>query len=428
MLLINNSRALKRYRGIMDLEAAVLLKEKELQQMKDTHASLKTDYQTKRKLFDDLSREISIVEENANNISYGIYNRYYNYETAEEFKVKLSHIRSELLSLIKSELATKCDIEWTVSGSKKEGQKMIKQSSKLMLRAFNGECDAAIAKVNWNNVSNMEARIEKAYEAINKLGSTNKIFITESYKNLKLAELRLDFELSCKIQEEKEEQRAIREQMRDDERAVKEFERIQRQAEEEEIRYQNALDKAKEEVQNATGKQLNSLNEKIKQLEESLRIAKEQKQRAISQAQLTKSGHVYIISNIGSFGDNVYKVGMTRRADPMDRVKELGDASVPFEFDVHAIIYSNNAPELENILHKKLNANRVNCINTKKEFFNVSLGEIELLLKELNLEFRLTKMAQAREFRETQKMKLALSNTPTPDLTSVSDKFPTSLN
>ena len=118
-------------------------------------------------------------------------------------------------------------------------------------------------------------------------------------------------------------------------------------------------------------------------------------------AQQTKRGHVYVISNIGSFGENVYKIGMTRRLDPMDRVRELGDASVPFPFDVHAIIFSEDAPALETKLHKTFNQRRVNLINTKKEFFHVSLQEIEDVVHENNAEIEFTKLAEARDYRES---------------------------
>ena len=125
------------------------------------------------------------------------------------------------------------------------------------------------------------------------------------------------------------------------------------------------------------------------------------KERAISRAQITKSGHVYIISNIGSFGENIFKIGMTRRLEPLDRVKELGSASVPFPFDVHAIAYSDNAPELENKLHKQFETNRINLVNNRKEFFSISLDDIEGWSKNENIDLRLTKIAEARDYRES---------------------------
>ena len=169
-------------------------------------------------------------------------------------------------------------------------------------------------------------------------------------------------------------------------------------------RNEKPLQKAKAEIEKAQGKELELLTDKIKRLEENVQKAHELKERAISRAQLTKSGNIYIISNIGSFGDTVYKIGMTRRLVPRDRIDELGDASVPFDFDVHGFIYDENAPELENRLHKKLDSKRVNLVNRRAEFFNTTIDEIQAFVNELipNKQHKpLTKMAEAKEYRET---------------------------
>ena len=162
-----------------------------------------------------------------------------------------------------------------------------------------------------------------------------------------------------------------------------------------------ALEKAREEIQKASGDKLDHLNDKISQLEAQLKAAQELKERAISRAQITKSGHVYIISNIGSFGENIYKIGMTRRFDPIERIDELSDASVPYDFDIHAMVYADNAPELENKLHKKFEPHRMNLVNLRREFFSVKLEDIEKWAEEENFDLRLTRIAEAREYRET---------------------------
>jgi uncharacterized membrane protein YqiK len=169
---------------------------------------------------------------------------------------------------------------------------------------------------------------------------------------LKLDELNLAHEYEEKVQAEKEEQRRIREQMREEEQAQREIEKTRQDAEKEENRYADALRKAQDDAAKADGKKQQKLLAQIAELEMKLAEAHANNERALSRAQQTRSGHVYIISNIGPFGEHVYKIGMTRRLDPMDRVKELGDASVPFEFDVHAIIYADDAPKLENTLHR----------------------------------------------------------------------------
>ncbi len=431
------------YKDIIDIDKTLMNRNDELKKINQNIDTLKADYDKqkerlnqdflgKRSIYDNLLKEISILEENLENISYGLYKPHYDYKTSEEFKQKLEEIRDRQKQVIKEGGATFCPIKWEVSGSKAEGTKMIKQNSKLMLRAFNGECDAAITKVSWSNIGNMEARIEKAYQAINKLGLTQQIKITSEYYGLKVDELRLEFELQEKLYQEKEEQRKIREQMREEEKALREIERARQEAEEEEKRYQKALEKAKAEITKTTGKELDTLNERIKQLEENLQKAHEEKERAVSRAQLTKSGHVYIISNIGSFGDHIYKVGMTRRLEPHDRINELGDASVPFDFDVHGLIYSENAPELESVLHKKLEGRRINLVNLRAEFFSVTIDEIEKIVTELNLSVQLTKIAEAKEYRETQsirevKKKQAMEQIE-PEATKAPDKFPASLD
>jgi hypothetical protein len=148
--------------------------------------------------------------------------------------------------------------------------------------------------------------------------------------------------------------------------------------------------------------------------------------RAISQAQMTRVGHIYVISNIGSFGEDVYKIGMTRRLDPLDRVRELGDASVPFQFDVHAIIYSEDAPSLEYELHRKFKDRRLNMVNGRKEFFKVALDEVEaFILQQTNASILFTKLAEAKEYRETLKYVEQLNNIA--QSTETVSKFPNSL-
>jgi hypothetical protein len=323
-------------------------------------------------------------------------------DSSEAYKQQINQNKQQQKQAIKDNKAAVCNTTWTVGNSEKEGERMVKRGIKLALRAFNGDCDSLITKVKWNNADQTEKRIQKAFEAINKLNQSSHIYITQDFLDLKIQELKLTHEYHLKKHEEKEEQRQIREQMREEERVKKEIEKAQKDAEKEEKRYQQALEKAQKDLEEAQGEELDKLNEAIAQLKQELEDAQQSKDRAISRAQMTKSGHVYVISNIGSFGKNIYKIGMTRRLEPMDRVKELGDASVPFQFDVHAMIYSEDAPSLENSLHKIFNEQRVNMINTRKEYFNVSLDEIERAVHtHTHGEIEFTKIAEAKEYRET---------------------------
>ncbi|RZJ95351.1 MAG: DUF4041 domain-containing protein, partial [Hymenobacter sp.] len=201
-------------------------------------------------------------------------------------------------------------------------------------------------------------------------------------------------------QQERDEQRRIREQMREEEAAQRELEKAKLEAEREAKRDAEALARARLDYEKAKGPEQQRMLERIAELER--RVAEDlEKQRAISQAQLTRTGHVYVISNIGSFGEGVYKLGMTRRLVPQDRIDELGDASVPFEFDVHAIIRTSDAPALESALHRTFTDRRVNRINERKEFFRVSLEEIASAVRKHHGEFELTQLAEAAEYRKT---------------------------
>ncbi|MDC0722640.1 DUF4041 domain-containing protein [Nannocystis bainbridge] len=280
-----------------------------------------------------------------------------------------------------------------------------------MLRAFNGECDATIAKVRYNNVGVMEARIRKAWEVINGCAEVQRCTISRGYLDLKLAELSLVHEYEEKVQQEKDEQRRIKEQMREEEQALRELEKVKQEAEKEENRFAEALRKAQDEILRASGAKQEKLQAQVAELERKLSEAQTNKARAVSRAQMTRSGHVYIISNVGSFGEHVYKIGMTRRLDPMDRVKELGDASVPFEFDVHAIIYTEDAPKLENELHRAFHHRRVNRVNERKEFFNVSILEIaEHVRRHHPASIEIVHEAEAMEYRKTLSMSLEAAN------------------
>lgn len=384
------------------------------------------EYAKKKLVYDQLSKETSALEEEHEFISYGLYKPHFDFNTSEGYEQKMLAVQDLEKMMLKNKTAALCNRDWIVEGSKQKGAQMVERNMKLMLRAFNGESDAAILKVKWNNVQKMEERIKKAYDAINKMGEPTQIRIVEKYLSLKLDELRLTYEYQEKLYQEREEQRQIREQMREEERAQKELEKAQKDAEQEEVRWQKALDEARKETEKVTGDELSELNTKIADLEQRLETAHEMKERAISQAQLTKRGHIYVISNIGSFGEEVFKIGMTRRLEPLDRVRELGDASVPFEFDVHAIIFSENAPELENKLHRRFDDRRLNMVNFKKEFFKVALEEIEAAVKEMHGLFEFTMLAEAKQYRESVAIREAKLNRNRPSL-SVEGAFPTAL-
>lgn len=362
---------------------------------------LNTKYQSALETYTRLRKDVSLYESKLDLIEFGIYEPIYDFEKSEDYREEQNRIIEEQKSMVQKETAATCSTNWTIDGSITKGKATTKKYIKLILRAFNGECNALISKVKWNNVNQMKERIHKSYDTLNKLGDGYSVRISYEYLELKIKEITLEYEFQLKRQEEKEEMRAIQEELREEEKARREFEQAQRQAEKEEETYQKALLKARKEIEKATGELQEELKSKILILEQELLLAQEKKERALSMAQQTKRGHVYIISNIGSFGENVYKIGMTRRLEPMDRVKELGDASVPFQFDVHAMIYSDEARTLENELHKAFTNKKVNMLNYRKEFFNVSLEEIEKKIDELGFEAEFTILPEAMQYRET---------------------------
>jgi hypothetical protein len=211
---------------------------------------------------------------------------------------------------------------------------------------------------------------------------------------------------------EREEQRAIREQMREEERVRKEYEKAIKQAERDEELLTKAMENVREEYEAAAVEDRAKYEERLSDLAEKLKAAEERNQRALSMAQQTKCGHVYVISNIGSFGEDLYKIGLTRRLEPLDRVRELGDASVPFAFDVHAMIYSEDAPALESALHRRFVQNQVNKVNRRKEFFRLKLQEIRSAIDEMKHEVKWALTAEARDYRETLEMERQMRENP----------------
>jgi hypothetical protein len=349
----------------------------------------------------ELHKEVEGLNEEAEIQSFGLYKARYQFASSEEFARRLDRIRDQQKQMVKQKTAATCATVWQVSGSSAEGRRMVERQLKLMLRAFNGECDGTIANVSWKNVVTLQERIRKSFDAINKLGETVQCHIERSYLALKEEELQLAYEHAEKQHEEKEEQRALREQMRDEERGRRELERARDEAERDEDKYATALERARADVESTNEKERATLDAKIAKLEGMLAAAEERRQRAVSQAELTKSGHVYVLSNEGSLGANVFKIGMTRRLDPLDRVYELGGAPVPFHFDVHALIRSDDAPALEAKIHAALEPHRVNLVNRRKEFFRVPIEKVVDLVTKHHGRIEFTQLAEASEYRKT---------------------------
>ena len=252
-----------------------------------------------------------------------------------------------------------------------------------IIRNFNTECDLCINKVKFSNYENVKERIYKSYEMNNRLNETNQTTIAIEYYRLKVKELDLAFEYQQKKKEEREELRRKRELLREEEKVAIEIEIRRKELEKEQEHYQNYLKKINEQIEVETSESR----------KEALIMKREDAMNNIADVELAmkdldyreanhRAGYVYVISNIGAFGEDVYKIGMTRRLEPEERIAELSGASVPFRFDIHAMIFSNDAPKLEAALHNELADKKINLVNGRKEFFRVSLEEIKRVVRE----------------------------------------------
>ncbi|KII79768.1 DUF4041 domain-containing protein [Vibrio renipiscarius] len=321
----------------------------------------------------------------------------YLYETSTRFAEEIKDVRQQQKDMIKDKTAITFPESTVISNDKSFNNKILNGQVKLMLTAFNIECDLLIGKVSPSSFGRTLERIEKLANTLEKSAATLECGFDIDYIELKFEECKLQYQYTLKKQEEVAEQKLIKEQIREEQRAIKEFEKAIADAEKEEKMYRNLLDKAQQELAKATEQDRSEMEQRIAILEQQLAEAEAKEERAKSMAEQTRKGHVYVISNIGSFGEDVYKIGLTRRLEPMDRVKELGDASVPFPFDVHAMIYTDDAPALETALHREFNSKRVNAVNLRKEFFNVDLASIQEAVEKLagiEADFKMTALAE----------------------------------
>lgn len=311
---------------------------------------------------------------------------------------RLKTIKLEIKTAIKQCVVAECDY---VEENRKS------TAIAFITNAFNSKADVHVSRLKHDNVGKLIEALKDDYLLLNNYGQAfrnariNPSYLALRVEELKWAALVLEFK-----EREREEQREIREQIREEEKARKEYERAIKDAEKEEQLLKKAYEKAKKEFDLASDDEKAKFDFKMQELMEKLKDAEDKNQRALSMAQQTRAGHVYVISNIGSFGEDVLKLGMTRRLEPLDRVRELGDASVPFTFDVHAMIYSEDAPSLEKKLHHHFNHERVNKVNYKKEFFRTSLTNVKSYLDELGIQAKFTLKAEAMQYRESLKIEL----------------------
>ena len=320
-------------------------------------------------------KQLAVFEVDINALDYGLYKPTFEFANSDLYKEELSKLRDKQKQCIKNDNAAYGNTNWQVNGSAAQGRTMVNNYKKLLLRAFNVECDDIVANVKVSNLDRSIERIEKISEQISKLGKTMAIGISPGYVRLKIDEVKLALDYQQKKQEEKERQKELRAQEREEAKVLKEIEEERKRLKKEQTHYENALKTVLAQIEK-NGETVELL-EKKSQLESQINDTSKAIEDVDYREANRKAGYVYIISNIGAFGENVYKIGMTRRLDPQERVHELGDASVPFNFDIHAMIFTEDAPGLETALHNAFESKKLNKINTRREFFTVSLDEIK---------------------------------------------------
>ncbi|MFI9360345.1 DUF4041 domain-containing protein [Kitasatospora sp. NPDC053057] len=300
----------------------------------------------------------------------GIYRYRHPLESAAAYKDRLRSLEGQIDDVIKSSRAILAADMFTFEGSLARGRKLVGDLSRLMLRAYNAEADNCVRSLRSGNVRTAQRRLESAVTAIEKLGALMEMRINPEYHALRVTELELTADFQMKVQEEREHARQERQLLREQRQAERELAAEKERLEKERAHYISVLASLRAKGDDTAATELSS------------RLADIENAIAANDYRIAniRAGYVYVISNIGAFGPNVVKIGMTRRLDPMDRVRELGDASVPFRYDVHALFFSEDAVALESELHRAFADRRVNFVNARREFFFTTPSEVRSLL------------------------------------------------
>lgn len=290
----------------------------------------------------------------------GIYRYHHPLEHADAYRDRLRALDGSLTEMVKAGAAIEVSNLFTYNNSLAQGRKMTRDLGKLMLRAYNAEADNCVRSLRAGNVQTARKRLETAATQIARLGSMMEMRISDAYHGLRIEEIELTSDYLMKVQEEKEAAREDRERLREEKKAEAELAAERERLDKERAHILNAL-----EALRSSGGEADSASELAARLAAIDGAIEQNDYRAAN----IRAGYVYVISNRGAFGQHVVKIGMTRRLEPMDRVRELGDASVPFPFDIHALFFSDDAVTLENELHGIFADRRVNRVNLRREFF-----------------------------------------------------------
>jgi uncharacterized membrane-anchored protein len=300
----------------------------------------------------------------------GIYRYHHPLENAAAYRESLKALEAEIDLMVKAGRAVLATDMFTFAGSLAKGRRMVADLSKLMLRAYNAEADNCVRALRSGNLTTAQKRIESAMAAIEKLGAIMEMRINPDYHALRVRELELTADFQIKVQEERERAREQRELLREQRRVEQELAAERDRLEKEKAHYVTALASLRAKGDDDAA---DELAVRLTQIDEAI-AANDYRAANI------RAGYVYVISNVGAFGPNIVKIGLTRRLEPLDRIRELGDASVPFPYDVHALYFSDDAVTLENELHKAFADRRVNFVNERREFFFATPTEVREIL------------------------------------------------
>lgn len=329
-----------------------------------------------------LQEQLALAKEEDEMQTYGLYEPHYDFENATAYKEKLDEIKRKQKESVKDKTAAWGNPNMRLDGDLRKGQAMINDNIKQIIRTFNTECDGIIRKVKHSNMEASEKRIRKSYETLNKLNERVGVRIQPKYLDLKLEELHLAYEYQVKKQEEKELLAEAREREREEKKLRQKLEKEKNKFNRENNRINNELADAEAKLQAANDEEKAKLQAEIDKLKAALEKNNEEIEKIDKWEETPGAGYVYIISNIGSFGEDVYKIGVTRRDDPEERIRELSNASVPFKYDSHVFIFSEDAYNLESSLHERFDNKRVNKVNRRKEFFNIGIDDVKQIVEE----------------------------------------------
>lgn len=346
--------------------------------------------------------ELSIANDDLGLQEFGFFQRQYKFSDSQQYKAKLDSLRQEQKALVKAKQAGIIISPMLLDNSKSKGRAMQNQLIKAMIRGFNGEVDAHLVKVTASNIDKKIAAVEKAFEQLNKMYARNLVAISGQYLLLKLEELRVATEYELQKQEEKELLREQRAQEREDRKLQAEIKAKRKQIEKDRKHFKQMVLHVEELLGSAEGDEAKKLKLQLAEYQDKLSELDEIEEDIDYREGHATAGYVYVISNVGSFGQDVYKIGVTRRLEPLERIRELSSASVPFQFDVHALVFSNEAFALETEIHNQLAQFKVNKVNNRKEYFKVPFEKIKTILenhKELTVE--LTEQAEAFEYHQS---------------------------